>query len=106
MRTMGRRVARIGLVAAIVALTVGVGAGVAHAAGTTFTVINTNPSGAGSLRQAIIDANTNPNPDPGADEIVFNIPGPGVHTIAPQKDLPPVTAVVDILGDTQPGYSG
>ena len=33
----------------------------------TFTVTNTNPSGAGSLSQAIIDANNNP----GADTIKF-----------------------------------
>lgn len=35
----------------------------------TFTVTNTDDSGAGSLRQAIIDANNNA----GADSIVFNI---------------------------------
>ena len=36
----------------------------------TYTVINTNDSGAGSLRQAILDANTNP----GLDAIDFAIP--------------------------------
>src|SRR5688572_23214049 len=41
----------------------------AHAAA-TFTVTNTNDSGAGSLRQAILDANANP----GQDMISFNIP--------------------------------
>jgi len=35
--------------------------------GATFTVENTNDSGPGSLRQAVLDANTNPGPD----EIVF-----------------------------------
>src|SRR5687768_9904507 len=44
----------------------------AHAA--TFVVTNTNDSGAGSLRQAIIDANNSP----GFDNITFNIPGGGV----------------------------
>ena len=43
----------------------------------TFTVTNTNDAGAGSLRQAILDANASA----GADDIVFAIPGPGVHTI-------------------------
>jgi hypothetical protein len=37
----------------------------------TYTVTNTNDSGAGSLRQAIIDANANP----GADIIGFNLSG-------------------------------
>ena len=37
---------------------------------TTFVVTNTNNSGAGSLRQAILDANANT----GTDTIVFNIP--------------------------------
>ena len=53
--------------------------GSAGAAGTTFTVTNTNDSGAGSLRQAILDANANP----GGDTIAFGIPGAGVHTITP-----------------------
>ncbi len=47
-------------------------------AAATFTVTNTNDSGAGSLRQAILDANANP----GDDTIAFNIPGSGVQTIA------------------------
>ncbi|GJM15414.1 MAG: CSLREA domain-containing protein [Thermodesulfobacteriota bacterium] len=38
------------------------------------TVTNTNDAGAGSLRQAITDVNT-------GGEIVFNLPGPGPHTI-------------------------
>ena len=45
----------------------------------TFTVINTNDSGTGSLRQALLDANGNP----GLDTIAFNIPGAGPHTIQP-----------------------
>ena len=48
-------------------------------AAATFTVTNTNDSGAGSLRQAILDANASA----GADLIDFSIPGAGVHTIAP-----------------------
>ena len=49
----------------------------------TFTVTNTNDSGAGSLRQAILDANANP----GLDTIAFNIPGSGVHTITPPSTM-------------------
>src|SRR5262245_4245805 len=44
----------------------------------TFTVVNTADSGAGSLRQAIIDANGSA----GADIIDFNI-GSGLQTIIP-----------------------
>lgn len=66
-----------------------------------FTVINTNDSGAGSLRQAIIDANANAGPD----DIAFNIPGAGVHTITPTSALPTVTDTVNINGYTQPGAS-
>jgi hypothetical protein len=49
--------------AATVALVLG-----ATADATTFTVLNTNDNGAGSLRQAVIDANTSA----GADNIVFD----------------------------------
>ncbi len=49
------------------------------AAGIIITVTNTNDSGPGSLRQAILDANANP----GQDMIAFNIPGIGPFTISP-----------------------
>jgi len=65
----------------------------------TFVVTNTSNSGAGSLVQAIIDANSNPGPD----IITFNIPGSGVHTISPANQLPPITDPVTIDGYTQPG---
>jgi len=55
-----------------------------HVLAATFTVTNTNDSGPGSLRQAILDANGNP----GLDTIQFAIPGPGVHTITPLTPLP------------------
>src|SRR5688572_2063382 len=75
----------------------------APARAATFTVMNTNDSGAGSLRQAIIDANTNP----GFDTIDFLIPGSGPHTIAPQSALPTLQdtdgALID--GYSQPGAS-
>jgi len=67
----------------------------------TFTVTNTNDSGPGSLRQAILDANANP----GADTIAFDIPGAGVHTITPLTSLDVVTDAVVIDGYTQPGSS-
>ena len=69
--------------------------------GATFTVVNTNDSGAGSLRQAILDANANP----GLDTIAFDIPGSGVHTITPATNLPTITDPVFIDGYTQPGAS-
>ena len=71
--------------------------------GLTFPVITTANSGPGSLRQAILDANTSP----GNDLITFAIPGAGVHTIALQEaPLPPITGTVTIDGTTQPGWSG
>jgi len=68
---------------------------------TVFTVANTNDSGAGSLRQAILDANA----APGADTIAFALSGPGVHTITPLSTLPALTdnSGVTIDGYTQPG---
>ena len=68
---------------------------------TTYTVTNTSDSGAGSLRQAIIDANTNA----GADTIDFNITGSGVHSIALATALPAITSPVTINGYTQSGAS-
>ncbi|MDY6794817.1 MAG: NosD domain-containing protein [Actinomycetota bacterium] len=65
----------------------------------TYTVINTNNSGAGSLRQAIDDANANP----GADTIEFDIPGSGPHVIQPTSFLPAFTDEVTVDGYSQPG---
>ena len=67
----------------------------------SFTVINTDDTGAGSLRQAILDANA----AAGADTINFNIPGGGVRTISPASQLPTITGPVTIDGYTQPGAS-
>ncbi len=72
---------------------------VAPVAAATYTVTTTNDSGAGSLRQAIIDANT-----PGPDTVAFNIPGAGPHVISLASSLPSLTddeTVID--GYTQPG---
>ncbi|HEY6118516.1 MAG TPA: FG-GAP-like repeat-containing protein [Pyrinomonadaceae bacterium] len=68
----------------------------------TFTVTNTNDAGPGSLRQAILDANSNP----GLDSISFNIPGSGVRTISPLSALPNITDSLTIDGTTQPGFAG
>lgn len=65
----------------------------------TFTVTNTNDSGPGSLRQAILDANASP----GDDDIVFNIAGAGPHVITPLSLLPFIDEAVHIDGYTQPG---
>jgi hypothetical protein len=69
----------------------------------TFTVLNTDDAGAGSLRQAILNANASA----GADSIAFNIPGGGVHTISPLSALPAMTDATGIVldGYSQPGSS-
>src|SRR5712691_9627068 len=72
-----------------------------HALLNTFVVTNTNNSGAGSLRQAILDANSLA----GTDTISFNITGGGVHTINLTSALPTITEAVVIDGYTQPGAS-
>jgi len=71
------------------------------ATATTYTVTTTADSGAGSLRQAILDANTNA----GVDTIAFDIPGSGVHTITPLTALPAITQSLTIDGYTQTGAS-
>jgi hypothetical protein len=68
---------------------------------TTFVVSNTDDSGPGSLRQAILEANA----APGHDIIAFDIAGPGVHTISLTSPLPTITDPVTIDGYTQPGAS-
>src|SRR5205085_8232721 len=65
-----------------------------------FTVTNTNDTGMGSLRQAILDANSM-----GGGTINFTIPGGGVHTISPMTVLPTITQTVTIDGYSQPGSS-
>ena len=69
----------------------------------TFTVTNTNDSGPGSLRQAILDSNSNPGGEPNV--INFSI-GTGVQTISPLSPLPRISARAIIDGTTQPGYAG
>jgi len=75
----------------------------------TFTVNSTGDNNDGvcdgidcTLREAIAAANDNP----GADNIFFDIPGAGVHTITVTSDLPEITDPVTIDGTTQPGFAG
>ncbi|MCP3998616.1 MAG: DUF4347 domain-containing protein, partial [bacterium] len=70
----------------------------------TYTVTNTNDSGAGSLRQAIIDANANV----GTDNIFFDISDAlvgGAHTISLLSALPDITETVTIDGTTDSDFS-
>ena len=67
----------------------------------TFTVTNTNDTGAGSLRQAITSAAATTGPH----TINFNIPGTGPFTISPLSQLPVVTNTTTIDATTQPGAS-
>ncbi len=69
----------------------------------TYTVTNTNDAGAGSLRQAILNANATPAV---LDTIQFNIGGRGPWIIQPLSALPTITDPVVIDGTTQPGFAG
>jgi parallel beta-helix repeat protein len=68
----------------------------------TYTVTNTNNSGSGSFRQAILDANSNA----GADIIKFSIAVSGVQTISLTSSMDSITGPVTIDGTTEGGYSG
>ncbi len=71
-----------------------------HAAkAATYTVTTTDDAGAGSLRQAITDANNNA----GADQIDFNISGAGPHTIALTTGGITITDQLKINGMSQSG---
>ncbi len=61
---------------------------------------NTNDSGPGSLRQAMLDANNATTAPP--DTILFEIPGTGPFTIAPLTPLPTLTHATIINGYSQP----
>jgi parallel beta-helix repeat protein len=64
------------------------------------TVTNTSDSGCGSLRQAIMDANTSPG-----STIQFHI-GSGAQVISPASALPAITGPVILDATTQPGPAG
>ena len=66
------------------------------------SVVTSNAdSGAGTLRQAIVDANANK----GLDQITFNLPA-GQTTIVVKSSLPVISDPVVIDGLTQPGSNG
>ena len=67
-----------------------------------FVVTNDNNHGAGSLREAILNANATP----GIDTVSFNIPGGGIKNIKLLTALPDVTEQIIIDATTQPGYAG
>ena len=66
-----------------------------------FVVTNTNDSGIGSLRQAILNANANP----GTDTITSTSLARGVHTISPAS-LPTITDQVHLDGTTERTFLG
>ncbi len=68
----------------------------------TLVVTTVADTGQGSLRQAILIADTLL----GVDLITFNIPGTGVHTIAPLSKLPNITDPLLIDATSQPGFTG
>src|SRR3954469_16836619 len=68
----------------------------------TFTVVSMADTGAGTLRQAILDANATP----GADTLAFNVGGGGVRRITVSSSLPAITDTLTVDGRTQPGYAG
>ncbi len=68
-------------------------------------VVNTNDSGPGSLRNAIVYANATA----GTETITFNIPEAGPDSpavITPATPLPALTSPVVIDGASQPGWDG
>lgn len=72
-----------------------------HVLAADFIVTSSAEAGLGSLRKAILDANA----APGADRILFAIPGDGPHVIAVQTPLPPISDTLNIEGYSQPGAS-
>lgn len=98
----GRSWSRAGIKVAVVLALLGVlsalTAGPARAA--DFAVTTTADSGAGSLRQAILDANATD----GADRITFDLPT--TRIMAPTSELPQITSPLTVDGTTQPGYAG
>ncbi len=71
----------------------------ASAQAAIFTVTNTSDAGPGSLRQALINANT----AGGSNAIQFGIPGTPPHSIVLASALPAITGTLLIDGYSQPG---
>jgi uncharacterized repeat protein (TIGR01451 family) len=87
---------RLGFIAIIVLALL---AGAASAQAATFDVTSVDDTGAGTLRQAI----TNANADSTADEIHFDVGALGGF-ISPESPLPAITQPVTIDGTTDPEY--
>jgi len=68
----------------------------------TFTVTSNTDAGAGSLRQAILDANNTS----GSSTIHFNVGSGGFETISVTSSLPAIIHPVVIDGTSQPLYGG
>lgn len=83
------------LAATLIALGAWAGAAPAFA---SIVVTNTNDSGKGSLRNAILEANAAPGPE----SITFKIYGTPPHVISPLSQLPLVTNTVAIIGTGTP----
>jgi hypothetical protein len=104
-----RRLASVAALTSILVVsnapTAGVRSSIVMATGpSTFTVTNTSGSDSvsGSLPWAIKQANNNHN---GLDNVVFNIPGTGVHRISIELTQF-LNEPINIDGTTQPGYAG
>ena len=87
---------RLGFIAIVVLALL---AGAASAQAATFNVTSVDDTGAGTLRQAITDANA----DSTADEIHFDVSALGGF-ISPESPLPAITQPVTIDGTTDPDY--
>jgi uncharacterized repeat protein (TIGR01451 family) len=70
-----------------------------------YVVTTTADSGAGSLRQALLEANAHVN-GAAPDLIRFDISGTGPFTIAPTSFLPTISDPVILDATTQPGFTG
>jgi hypothetical protein len=74
----------------------------------TYTVTTIADGGAGSLRQAILDANAKQvtaGSQCARHTIAFNIAGAGPHTIQPHSPLPKIQIPITFDGYSQPGSS-
>ena len=76
------------------------------------TIVNTNPSGQGSLHEFIENANALSNTGlaqagmtAGIETSIFQIPGAGPFSIQPATVLPTITDPVVLDGTTQPGWT-
>ncbi|MBI2834372.1 MAG: hypothetical protein HYX76_08100 [Acidobacteria bacterium] len=70
--------------------------------GLPLVVTNTNDSGPGSLRRALLEANA----ASGVNTIEFDIAGAAPYTITPLSALPTITDPVVIDGTTEPDFAG